>query len=81
MINESFDRPELPEDFDMVILDGAEYQRLRELKDTNWQSKEQEYIGRLEGLRIRLGRLDNPRFRQFQPFIPTRHGYHGSRQR
>lgn len=74
MVNENYDKPELPEDFDLAILDGAEASRMKDMDDDNWTLKIQEYTGRVSDLRS-TQRISTPRFRQMSPYIPTRKGY------
>lgn len=73
MLNDS-DRPELPEDFDIAILDGAEASRYRELNDARWQPKLQEYVLRVKDL-MSQRLLSRPRARVMAPKIYTRGGY------
>lgn len=73
MVNDN-DRPELPEDFDMAILDGAEASRLRELNDTRWINKLQEYKARIQDLMSQRF-VSRPRARVMAPKIHSRGGY------
>lgn len=68
------DRPELPEEFDLAILDGAEANRLRDLNDSRWVKKLGEYSARIKDL---MGQrfISNPRSRVMAPKISTRGGY------
>lgn len=74
MVNETRDRPELSEDFDLAILDLAEASRMADLKDDAAQTKLQIAMGRIRDLKVtQMG--DSPRYRQMIPFIRTRRGY------
>lgn len=75
MINETMDRPELPEEFDQSILDGAEASMLRGGNDQRWLTKFQEYTGRVKDLASKQQYLNKARTRIFAPLIPGRGGY------
>lgn len=74
LVNEDNDRPELPEDFDLAILDGAEASRMRDLSDIKWMAKMEEYKGRIVDLRRTMS-TTKPRFKQLRPKIVSRSGY------
>lgn len=74
MVNESKDRPELSDDFDLAILDMAEASRMMDLQDDSRLPKMQIAMARIRDLKLtQLG--DSPRYRQMIPRIPTRRSY------
>lgn len=74
MVNDEYDRPELPEEFDIALLDGAEAMRLKELDDKRWVSQITVYAARVTD--IKANRFPSqPKVRQFSPRIKSRGGY------
>lgn len=73
MVNEDKDRPPMPEDFDMAILDGAEAAWMRDKDDAKWERKQSEYIGRVKDLKAR-GFAAKPKHTQLKPDIENRGG-------
>lgn len=74
MINENKDRPPYPEDFDVVILDGAEASRMRETDDVKWIQKSLEFKGRIIDLKAMMNQ-GKARVRQIVPDIDRRGSY------
>ena len=74
MVNESKDRPELSEDFDLAILDLAEASRMQDLKDDSTLPKMQIAMARIRDLKM-TQITNQPRYRQMVPFVRTRRGY------
>ena len=71
MINETKDRPEFPEDFDIAIVDGAEASRMRDLDDPKWLQKQLEFTARIKDLRAKY-MVHSPKLQQARPFIRSR---------
>lgn len=74
MVNETYDRPELPEEFDKAILDGAEADRLSDLDDNRWTQKIQLYNARITDLKSSRA-VSKPRTHQLRPKIMDRGSY------
>lgn len=75
MVNEDTDRPEVPDDFDVAILDMAEASRMSDIKDDQAGVKFGVAMARIRDLKVTFGFMDQPRTRQLIPRIPTRKGY------
>lgn len=74
MVNEDYDRPELPEEFDLAILDGAFAMRLGELKDDRWATQFQVYSSRIQDLKVNRF-LSQPKGYHLSPRIKDRGRY------
>jgi len=72
MVNEEYDRPEVPEEFDAAILDLAEADRLADMDDSKWINKQALATARISDLRRML--VSTPRKRQFKPYIENNRG-------
>ena len=70
MVNENYDRPQLPEEFDIAILSRAEAMIRKDKEDSGWVNVQNLYNAELEGLKMKV-RVANPRYRQFAPKIPS----------
>lgn len=70
MVNDK-DRPELPEDFDIAIIDGAEASRMRDLDDAKWIQKQLEFTARIKDLRA-THFVHTMRNQQLRPVITKR---------
>lgn len=74
MVNDDYDRPELPEEFDIAILDGAEAMRLKDLDDARWINQLAVYASRVTDLKATRF-ASSPRYRQMSPKITSRGRY------
>lgn len=74
MVNEDYDIPEVPEDFDIAILDGAEAGRLSDLDDVRYATKINTYAARITDLKSSRF-VSEPRLRSMPPRILNRGGY------
>jgi hypothetical protein len=74
MVNETYDMPELPEDFDKAILDNAEADYLSSKKDSDWVNKQNLASARINDLKTNRY-VSTPRNRQMRPLIPERGEY------
>lgn len=73
MVNETYDRPELPEKFDLAILDLAEASLLSDKNDSKWVTKQnlaRDRIGDLKTNRY----VSQPKSRQMRPLIENNRG-------
>lgn len=75
MVNEDYDRMELPDEFDKAVLDGAEADRMTDVNDVRWVGKVQLYNARLNDLKSSRF-VSQPRTRQFRPLITDRGSYY-----
>lgn len=71
MVNETKDRAEFPEDFDIAIVDGAEASRMRDLDDPKWLQKQLEWTARIKDLRAKY-MVHTPKLQQARPRIRSR---------
>lgn len=74
LVNEDYDKPELPEEFDKAILDGAEADRLGDLNDPKAITKLQLYNARINDLKT-TRYVSQPRTVQLKPRIVSRGSY------
>ena len=71
--NEDFDRTELPDDFNLAILDRAQALKMKDDNNDKWTIVLQESVARVEGLR-KDHRVWRPPYLQFTPTIQTGNG-------
>lgn len=74
LVNEDYDLFELPDEFELAILDGAEAERFNDLDDNKYQMKIQVYAARVSDLKANRF-VSQPRLRSMPPRILSRGRY------